>query len=245
MNVGNAAQARYQFSLNVQLEQAEHLGVTILFDDVNPVVFFDEFVDFLAHSSMTSRQVRDVLDEIEDANARVHGYGSQNFGRNLRQCYQHLAERAIQEHDLRTVMGFAERILEQPMQVLEGVEETLSYLSRRHDLTLFTKGNSEEQKLKIAQSGLGPFFGHTAIVKEKDAGAYRLLVEERQMDTGRTWMIGNSPKSDINPALAAGLHAIFVPHGDTWILEHEEVNPAPEGQKLLIVGRFAELREHF
>jgi putative hydrolase of the HAD superfamily len=58
-------------------------------------------------------------------------------------------------------------------------------------------------------------------------------------------MIGNSPKSDINPALAAGLHAIFVPHGDTWILEHEEVNPAPAGQELLIVGRFAELRDHF
>jgi putative hydrolase of the HAD superfamily len=58
-------------------------------------------------------------------------------------------------------------------------------------------------------------------------------------------MVGNSPKSDINPALAAGLHAIFVPHGDTWILEHEEVNPAPPNQKLLIVGRFAELREHF
>ena len=60
-----------------------------------------------------------------------------------------------------------------------------------------------------------------------------------------TWMVGNSPKSDINPALAAGLHAVFVPHGDTWILEHEEVNPAPPPQKLLIVGRFAELREHF
>jgi putative hydrolase of the HAD superfamily len=58
-------------------------------------------------------------------------------------------------------------------------------------------------------------------------------------------MVGNSPKSDINPALAAGLHAVFVPHGDTWILEHEEVNPAPARQKLLIVGRFAELREHF
>jgi putative hydrolase of the HAD superfamily len=58
-------------------------------------------------------------------------------------------------------------------------------------------------------------------------------------------MIGNSPKSDINPALAAGLHAVFIPHGDTWVLEHEELNPAPSGQKLLIVGRFAELREHF
>jgi putative hydrolase of the HAD superfamily len=58
-------------------------------------------------------------------------------------------------------------------------------------------------------------------------------------------MIGNSPKSDINPALAAGLNAVFVPHGDTWILEHEELNPPPPRRRLLIVGRFAELREHF
>ena len=82
-------------------------------------------------------------------------------------------------------------------------------------------------------------------MKEKDAAAYRALVTERGMEPGRTWMIGNSPKSDINPALAAGLHAVFIPHGDTWILEHEEVNPAPAHQKLLIVGCFADLREHF
>jgi putative hydrolase of the HAD superfamily len=58
-------------------------------------------------------------------------------------------------------------------------------------------------------------------------------------------MIGNSPKSDVNPALSVGLNAVFVPHGDTWILEHEEVNAAAPHQRLLIVGRFAELREHF
>src|SRR5205807_4904840 len=69
---------------------------------------FDEFVDFLGHSSLTPREVRDVLDEIETANAKIHGYGSLNFGRNLRQCYEHLAEREVREDDLKTVIGFAE-----------------------------------------------------------------------------------------------------------------------------------------
>ena len=204
---------------------------------------FDEFAGFLDHSSMTPRQVRDVLDQIEEANNKIHGYGSANFARNLRQCYQRLAEREVREEDLRTAMRFAERILECPMEVIEGVPETLEYLSLRHDLTLFTKGHTEEQKLKIGRSGLGVFFGHTAIVKEKDATAYRRLVEERGMDPERTWMIGNSPKSDINPALEAGLNAVFVPHAHTWILEKQELRPGKG--KLLVVEQFADLRRHF
>ncbi len=204
---------------------------------------FDAFVDYLAHASLTPRQVRDVLDEIEDANAKVHGYGSANFGRNLQQCYRHLAGREVAEEDLRTVLGFAEKILEAPIEVIEGVPETLEYLSGRHDLTLFTKGHPEEQKLKIDRSGLGAWFAHTAIVKEKDAAAYRELALARGMDPERTWMIGNSPKSDINPALEAGLSAVFVPHQHTWALEKQEIRRA-DG-RLLILDRFADLKAHF
>ena len=204
---------------------------------------FDEFVEFLAHSRLSAREVRDVLDEIERANNKIHGYGSLNFGRNLRQCYEHLAEREIRDGDLDTVMGFARRILECPMEVIAGVPETLAYLAARHDLTLFTKGHPDEQKLKLDRSGLAHYFGHTAIVKEKDAPAYRQLVSERGMDPSRTWMIGNSPKSDVNPALEAGLNAVFVPHAMTWALEREEVPPLSE--RFVVVGGFGELRGVF
>jgi putative hydrolase of the HAD superfamily len=204
---------------------------------------FDQFVNFLAHSSLTPPQVRDVLDEIESVNARVHGYGSLNFGRNLLQCYQHLVERAVCDGDLDTVMGFAEKILECPVELIEGVEETLAWLAPRHDLTLFTKGHPEEQRLKIGRSGLCRYFAHTAIVKEKDAAAYRALVETRGMRPERTWMIGNSPKSDVNPALEAGLNAVFVPHAHTWVLERQKIRQGPG--KLLVLDRFADLRGHF
>jgi putative hydrolase of the HAD superfamily len=204
---------------------------------------FEEFCDFLAHSSMSPREIRDVLDEIEAVNAKVNGYGSLNFGRNLRQCYEHLAERDVREEDLRTVMGFAERILECPMEVIPGVPETLEHLASRHELTLFTKGHPEEQKLKIDRSGLSIYFGHTAIVKEKDAAAYSHLVDARSMDPESTWMIGNSPKSDINPALEAGLNAVFVPHAHTWILEKQEIRPGKG--RLLVLERFDGLRQHF
>jgi len=204
---------------------------------------FDDFVEFLGHSHLTSQQIRDVLDEIERANARVHGYGSINFGRNLRQCYEKLAERDVADADLLTVMAFAERILEQPLELIDGVRETLAYLAERHDLTLFTKGHPEEQRLKIDRSGLAEYFEHAAIVREKDADAYRSLVTERGMDPGRSWMIGNSPKSDVNPALEAGLNAVFVPHARTWVLEQEEIRP--RAGRLLVVDRFTDLRMHF
>ena len=204
---------------------------------------FDNFCEFLGHSRLSADEVRTVLDEIEVANARVHGYGSLNFGRNMRQCFERLSERQVCEEDLRTVMSFAEQILEQPLEVIEGVTETLEYLSKRHDLTLFTKGHPEEQKLKIDRSGLGIYFGHTAIVKEKDAAAYASLAEERGMDRSRAWMIGNSPKSDINPALEAGLNAVFVPHDRTWTMEQQEIRPG--NGRLLKLERFADLARHF
>jgi putative hydrolase of the HAD superfamily len=87
------------------------------------------------------------------------------------------------------------------------------------------------------------WFGHTAIVREKDAAAYSALVRERGLDPARTWMIGNSPKSDINPALAAGLNAVYVPHARTWHLEKTSLANGPGC--VITVGRFAELRDYF
>jgi putative hydrolase of the HAD superfamily len=205
---------------------------------------FDDFVDFLDHSTLTPTQVRDVLDEIEAVNAKVHGYGSKNFGRNLQLTYQHFCERRIEEQDLIKVMSIAERILEQPIELIQGVPETLEYLASRHDLTLFTKGHPEEQKMKVDRSGLGIYFGHTAIVKEKDADSYRALVRNRKMEPERTWMIGNSPKSDINPALEAGLNAVFIPHEHTWILERQEIRKTGPGE-LLQLDAFGDLTVHF
>ncbi len=205
---------------------------------------FEEFVNFLDHSALTPVQIRDVLNEIELVNAKIHGYGARNFGRNLQQAYHHMAEREIRVDDLAHVMSLAERILEQPLELIEGVEETLAELSSRHDLTLFTKGHPEEQKLKVDRSGLGCYFAHTAIVKEKDTGAYVRIVEDRGLAREDTWMIGNSPKSDINPALEAGLGAVLVPHPHTWVLEHQELR-TPAGARFLRVEKFAELLRIF
>jgi putative hydrolase of the HAD superfamily len=205
----------------------------------------EDFLDFLAHSTLTRQEARAVLDEVELANFRVHGYGSAAFTRNLRLCYERLAERDIREEDLITVMAFGERILAQPMELIADVEETLARLAERHDLTLLTKGHPEEQQLKIDRSGLNDYFRHAEVVPEKEPATYAALVQRLDLDPARTWMIGNSPKSDINAALAAGLNAVFIPHHATWRLEEQEISDGVDPGQLLVLERFRDLEKHF
>jgi putative hydrolase of the HAD superfamily len=215
----------------------------------NNIYFEDawaEFEEFLGHSTLRGAELRAIFDEIEIANIKVNGYGAENFGRNMVNCYRHLAERAIGEGDLERIMGFARRIVAQPIEMLEGVEETLDYLlHRNHDLILYTKGQEEEQRLKIDRSPVGRFFRSFEVVREKDEAAYRGLGERYGLDGAVTWMIGNSPKSDVNPALAVGWNAVFVPHARTWGLEKMELGEAREGRRKLVVENFRGLREIF
>ena len=231
------------------LRSAERQNLIVDADDTlweNNIYFeraFEDFCDFLAHSALSPDEVRAVLDEIEIVNNKTHGYGTVNFTRNLTECYHKLVEREVSEQDLSRIISFTEQIVKHPIEIIAGVAETLEYLSERHSLTLFTKGDPEEQKLKLDRSGLAIYFGHTAIVKEKDARSYAALIRERALDPAQTWMIGNSPKSDVNPALEAGIHAVFVPHERTWTLERAELRDGPG--RLLKIARFEELREYF
>ena len=206
---------------------------------------WDEFLAFLNHSTLTPRETRTIFDEIEIANIKIHGYGAQNFAKNMVQCYQRLVERHIDPSDLERILGFADRILHQPIEMLDGVEETLTYLlERNHDLILFTKGHPEEQRLKIDRSPVGRYFREFEIVREKDTAAYQGLVARFKLNPEITWMIGNSPKSDINPAIAAGINAVFVPHERTWTLENTELSEPGPGI-LHIAENFRDLSKYF
>jgi putative hydrolase of the HAD superfamily len=204
---------------------------------------FDEFCAYLNHSSLTPDEIRGILDDIERESNKIHGYGAVNFGRNLSQCYLRLAERAVEEHDLKRVTAFAHQILLQEIELMEGVAETLPFLAEKHELTMLTKGEPAEQNRKIDLSGLRPLFAHCEIVREKNRDTYAKFSQLRGFDPARTWMIGNSPRSDINPALEAGLGAVFVPHERTWTLEREEIREG--GGRLVVVNRFGDLVQLF
>lgn len=210
-------------------------------------IFFEQaaeaFIDYLDHSSLGRADVRAALDEVERLNlAGNHGYGSAAFGRNLQETFQRLAEREIQTVDRDHLIELARQIVAQPMQIRPGVEATLVELARRHDLTLFTKGEHDEQTLKVERSGLARHFDRVVVTPEKDVAAYSALVAEHGFEPALTWMVGNSPKSDVNPPLAAGLGAVFIPHPQTWSLE---VVDLVESERLLVLESFPELLHHF
>jgi putative hydrolase of the HAD superfamily len=207
-------------------------------------IYFEQaihaFITFLNHSQLSREEVRAVLDDVE----RLMGYGSVNFIRSLVETYRRLAEKDPQDEDIQQVRQFGEQIQSHPLQLLDGVKETLDYLTPRHDLVLLTKGDIEEQKLKVERSGIEEYFKRVIIVQEKDVGTYYSVARGLQVDPKHTWMVGNSPRSDINPALAAGLNAVYIPHPHTWRLEHEEVQNTGEGS-LLMLSVFAELCTYF
>jgi putative hydrolase of the HAD superfamily len=203
------------------------------------------FISFLNHHEFSPEQVRKVLNDVERECIVTHGYGLHSFSHALVATFERLSVQPVTPELHAQITSFTHDIADHPIEFLPEVLDTLQYLSGRHRLILVTKGATVEQTGKIERSGVRKYFAEAEIVMEKNAAAYARIIQQFQLQPDSTWMVGNSPKSDINPALAAGLHAVFVPHGDTWILEHEELHPAPPQQKLLIVGRFAELREHF
>lgn len=204
-----------------------------------------KFISLLNHREYTSEQVRLVLNDVERDSILRHGYGLHSFAHSLAETFEKLSVDPVTPELHERIRSFAHEIAEHPVELIPGVPETLEYLTPRHHLIMMTKGNFAEQAGKVERSGLKEYFAAIEIVPEKDEAIYRSVVTKYELAEDSTWMVGNSPKSDINPALAAGLHAVFVPHDNTWILEHEELAAAPPDQRLLVVQRFTDLRAHF
>lgn len=204
-----------------------------------------DFISFLNHHEFSPVEVRGVLNDVERENVIRHGYGLHSFVHALVGCFEKLSVEPLTPALRETIHGFAQTIAEHPIEMIHGVTETLDYLHPRHTLLLVTKGNFTEQTGKVERSGLSKYFEAVEVVPEKDAKTYSALVDKYGLARDTSWMVGNSPRSDINPALAAGLNAIFVPHADTWILEHEELCQAAPPQIMLRLKSFGELQEHF
>lgn len=237
----------------VALEQEVPPGQNLLIDADDTLwennIYFEkaiaDFISFLDHKTHTPNEVRLELWDVEREVIRQQGYGMHSFANALVGCFERLSVDPVTPQLHEEIKAIAYKIAEHPMVLMPQVPETLADLSQRHRLFMVTKGNITEQIGKIERSELKLHFTAVEVLSEKDAAAYRGLVEKYGLLPGQTWMIGNSPSSDINPALEAGLHAVFVPHHNTWELERGEIIAVPDGRKLLHVENFGQLREIF
>jgi putative hydrolase of the HAD superfamily len=203
------------------------------------------FITFLDHKEYAPTEVREILNQVERESIVTHGYGLHSFAHSLVGTFERLSVEPVTPELHEKIYSFANTIADHPVEILPDVPATLQYLGDRHHLILVTKGAFAEQTGKIERSGLKEYFAAVEVVPEKDVPTYRSIVAKYELPNESTWMVGNSPKSDINPALGAGLNAVFVPHGDTWILEHDEVAVPTPPSRLLTVEKFRQLREHF
>jgi putative hydrolase of the HAD superfamily len=230
---------------------------TLLFDADDTLwennIYFERaiasFISYLDHRVHSPAEVRQRLNACEHATIAQHGYGLASFRKSLIACFEQLCEEPLtpelraQRHS--RIVAFTDAIATTGVELMPAVEPTLRTLAARHRLILVTKGDTVEQTDKLARSGLQPLFAAVEVLAEKNAAAYRTLIARHRLDPQTTWMIGNSPRSDINPSLAAGLHAVFVPHDHTWVMEHETLDTPPPHQHLLQLDTFAALLEHF
>ena len=228
-------------------------GQTLLIDADDTLwennIYFERaiaaYISWVDHKEYSSEQVREKLNEVERENVRLHGYGLVSFRRALVTCFERLSSGPVTPEKHERILSFAQSIADQEIELLAGVADSLPTLAARHRLILMTKGNEAEQADKLARSGLAQHFTAVEIPREKDPAAYRRVCEKYELAPHTTWMIGNSPRSDINPALASGLHAVYSHHPSTWVLEHDSIDAAPEGRQLLELSTFAALLEHF
>jgi putative hydrolase of the HAD superfamily len=203
----------------------------------------DDFIAWIEHPTLDRGEIRAILNDIEAANTVAHGYGTEVFLASLAECFERLRERPAGAAERREIDELARALVHHEVELMPGVAETLADLERRHALLLLTKGSQEEQQRKIDASGLAGHFRSIRIVREKDVGEYRTLAEEERLSLDATWMIGNSPRSDILPAREAGMGAVFIPNEITWALEDAAIDPSDS--RVIRLERFTELRDLF
>jgi len=161
------------------------------------------------------------LAEVEMRNLRIYGYGVKAFTLSMIETAIQVTDRRIPAADLEVILGWGQKMLGEPTELLEGVEAALKDLSRRYELLLITKGDLFDQESKLARSGLAGMFKGVEILSEKNVDAYRSVLRRRQIEPGQFVMVGNSLRSDIAPVVALGARGVHIPYPLTW--HHEQV----------------------
>ncbi|MBB5754488.1 HAD family hydrolase [Prosthecomicrobium pneumaticum] len=195
---------------------------------------FGELLADHAAAEMTSAR----LLEAERRNLALYGFGIKGFTLSMIETAIEITEGRVPAEVIGRILDFGRELLAHPIEPLPDAETVLERLAGSHRLVLVTKGDLFDQERKLAQSGLGGYFHAIEIVSDKTEATYRTVFSRHGAGPERALMIGNSLRSDVLPALAAGAFAAHVPHELTFALEHAE--PPENAARFHRLDRLAE-----
>lgn len=162
------------------------------------------------------------LDATETDNIKHFGYGVKGFTLSMIETACELTEGRITGDKIKEIITFAKEMLASPIEVLDGVKETIEELSKEYRLMCITKGDLLDQEAKLARSGLGEYFDTLEIVPRKVAATYQAILKRHNLSKDEFVMVGNSLRSDILPVVEIGARAVFIPYESEWF--HEAVS---------------------
>ncbi|WPU91181.1 HAD family hydrolase [Mucilaginibacter sabulilitoris] len=175
--------------------------------------------DFLPHHTISNE-----LFKIEIDNLSLYGYGIKGYILSMIEAAMKISERKIGIDAIERIMDYGKEMLNEPIELLDGVDNVLSSLKNHYRLVVATKGDLLDQERKLKKSGLAHYFHHIEIMSDKKEDDYIKLIKHLDIKPSEFLMVGNSLKSDIMPVLNIGGHAIHVPFHTTWAHEHIETN---------------------
>lgn len=173
--------------------------------------------DYLSHQGISQQ-----LFKVEIDNLKIYGYGIKGYILSMIEAAMRISNNTIPIEIIEKIVQYGKELLEKPIVLLEGVEETLAALHGKYKLVVATKGDLLDQRRKLHDSGLGHYFHHIEVMSDKQEVDYSDLIRRLEIKPEEFFMIGNSLKSDILPVLAIGGHAVHIPFHTTWA--HEKID---------------------
>ena len=204
----------------------------------------DRFGELMASYGCDPETTAETLGRIERGHLPLYGYGVKGFGLALIETAVELTDGGVSSAQLSEITAWLREMLTHPVELLDGVADTVAALAERHQLLLITKGDLHDQGRKVKASGIEEHFDAVHIVAEKDPSTYAEILAGHGIAVDRFVMVGNSVRSDILPVTEIGGDAIHIEYHLTW--DHEHVTPATAGSSPhLQLDTFGDLAAHF
>lgn len=205
----------------------------------------DRFLDWMEKAGFNQNEVDAVLSRIDSERTHEFGFGSVGYREAMLRTMIHFYKktgRKTSSADAELLDNIQQSVHMHPVELYPGVSQTLEYLRGRYPLFLVTKGVVNEQSGKVERSGVSRYFQEVFVIPDKTPDHYRELISKLNVTPGKSWMIGNSPRSDINPPAEIGMGTVLVKKERAW--DFEEV-PLKHNGRFHEITDFRQLKEIF